>query len=124
MSVDEALVAHSLILERFGGRPGILNKGGLESAIARPYSGYHRSIERKAAALAESLAKNHGFVDGNKRTAILMVALLIINSGYDFLFESEDLANDALEHLVLDVVEHKMTFDDVVAWFKEHIGKI
>jgi len=80
VSLDEALLAHDIVIEHFGGRQGILNRNGLESALARPYSGYYRSIERKGAALLESLAKNHGFVDGNKRTAILMLSLLVINS--------------------------------------------
>jgi death-on-curing protein len=49
----------------------------VESAIGRPYSGYHRSISRKAAALAESIIQNHGFVDGNKRTAVIMMHTLL-----------------------------------------------
>ena len=43
-------------METFGGRGGVLNRGSIESAIGRPYSGYYRSIERKGAALIESLA--------------------------------------------------------------------
>jgi death-on-curing protein len=123
VSIDEALLAHSLVIEQFGGRLGILNRNGLESALARPYSGYYRSIERKGAALLESLAKNHGFVDGNKRTAILMLSLLVINSGYDFHFESNETANDSLEVLVLDIVERRMTYAQVVSWLRKHVRK-
>ncbi|MFN7597855.1 MAG: Fic family protein [Cereibacter sp.] len=49
----------------------------IESAISRPYSGYHRSIARKSAALLHSVATNHGFVDGNKRTAWFLAMILI-----------------------------------------------
>ncbi|MSO89334.1 MAG: hypothetical protein EXQ89_05135 [Rhodospirillaceae bacterium] len=51
-----------------------MNIGLIESAIARPYSGYYRSIVKKAAALLESMASNHGFADGNKRTTLILVA--------------------------------------------------
>ena len=51
------------------------------SAIARPYSGYHRAISAKAAALLHSMVGNHGFVDANKRTAWLVVEILIDRSG-------------------------------------------
>ena len=61
----------------FGGRRGISSLALIESALGRPYSGYHRSITQKAAALLESIVGNHGFVDGNKRTA-LMSALVFL----------------------------------------------
>jgi prophage maintenance system killer protein len=39
----------------------------------RPYNGYYRPIEKKAAALVESMGGNHGFIDGNKRTAVILI---------------------------------------------------
>ncbi len=54
-----------------GGAPGILNPSAVESALARPYHGYHRHIHEKAAALVHGIVSNHGFVDGNKRTALV-----------------------------------------------------
>ena len=74
------MAAHDEALS-YGGRPGVLSMPGVESAIGRPYSGYHRPIARKAAALLESLTQNHGFVDGNKRTALLVTLLMIERSG-------------------------------------------
>ncbi|WP_373636899.1 Fic family protein [Yoonia sp. BS5-3] len=49
----------------------------IESGLSRPYSGYHRFIYSKAAALLHSMINNHGFTDGNKRTAWLLVEILI-----------------------------------------------
>ena len=66
----------------FGGLPGERDLGLVQSAIARPYSGHHRTVERKAAALVESLAQNHGFIDGNKRTTLIVANLFIDRSGY------------------------------------------
>jgi len=53
-----------------GGAPGILNASAIESALARPYHGYHPRLHQKAAALVHGIVSNHGFVDGNKRTAV------------------------------------------------------
>jgi death on curing protein len=117
------MVAHDFAL-MFGGRPGVLHPDRLEAAVARPYTGYYRSIERKAAALTESLACGHGFNDGNKRTALFMLALLPRRSGYYLRAESDEQLNSDVETMILDLVEHRMTFDDVVAWLKQRIAAI
>jgi death-on-curing protein len=74
VTLDDVFSTHQRALE-FGGLPGIRDQGLIESAIARAYSGYYRSIAGEAAALTHSLALNHGLIDGNKRTALLAVAL-------------------------------------------------
>ena len=79
--MDEAVEVHDFVLARYGGLAGIRDMGAVASAVARPYSGYHRRIERKAAALVHSLVLNHGFLDGNKRTAVFMLCILLWNSG-------------------------------------------
>jgi death-on-curing protein len=81
ITLDDALEAHRYALA-FGGLPGIRHEPSIRAAIGRPYIGYYRSIERKAAALFESLACGHAFNDGNKRTAVLLVDLLLERSGY------------------------------------------
>ena len=58
----------------FGGLDGISNLSLVESAIARSYTGYYLPIWKKAAALVESMAGNHGFADGNKRTTLFWPA--------------------------------------------------
>lgn len=56
-------------IKRFGGLHGIRDKGALDAACYRPQCGYYHTIQEEAAALMESLAMNHPFLDGNKRTA-------------------------------------------------------
>jgi len=58
---------HTVLLQRYGGALGVRDPGALESALFRPQTGYYRDIVEEAAALMESLAINHPFVDGNKR---------------------------------------------------------
>ncbi|MGH8535633.1 MAG: type II toxin-antitoxin system death-on-curing family toxin [Gammaproteobacteria bacterium] len=77
---EDALESHAAALEA-GGCPGILNRGLIESALARPYDGWHRLIHQKAAALVHSFVKNHGFADGNKRTALYVADLLTVGAG-------------------------------------------
>jgi death on curing protein len=80
VTLGDVLEAHDNAL-KFGGLSGIRDLGLVESAIARPYSRYHKSIYSKASALTHSLAKNHGFVDGNKRTALLVLTLFLDRNG-------------------------------------------
>jgi death-on-curing protein len=101
----------------YGGRDGIISLHLIESAIARPYSGYHRSMATKSAALLHAMVNNHGFVDGNKRTAWLLVELLIERSGYRL-----DIPDDArVDDLVVDVASGKLTFNEIAEWFARYL---
>lgn len=115
---------HDVVIRDYGGRAGIRDIGTIESALGRPYSGYHRRIERKAAALVHSLALNHGFTDGNKRTAVFMLAILLIQSGYSLEFDDNDILNDEVLAMVLEVAEHRMNFGQIVEWIKARLFKL
>ena len=65
----EVLAIHADQIERYGGSPGIRDPGLLEAALFRPQTGYYANLIEEAAALWESLAQNHPFIDGNKRVA-------------------------------------------------------
>ena len=80
LALNDVLFIHAVLLERYGGSPGLRDAGALDSAIARPQMGYYGDVIEEAAALFESLAVNHPFVDGNKRVAFGAVdAFLRIN---------------------------------------------
>lgn len=68
-TVAEATEIHRQLVEEFGGSHGLRDRGRLEAAIFRPQSGYYSDLSEEAAALMESLANNHAFVDGNKRAS-------------------------------------------------------
>jgi death on curing protein len=121
IKLNEVLLYHDLTIFLFGGRDGIRDLGAIESAIARPYCGYYRSIDKKAAALLQSLACNHGFIDGNKRTALVALNLMLTRSGYRLSSKDEAQLNIDMENMILDLVERRVTFDEVVAWFKQRI---
>lgn len=103
---------------------GVRDLAALEAAIARPYSGYYRTIEGKAAALTHSLALNHGFIDANKRTTVYVVHLLLARSLYRFSIDDPPTLHVALEEMIIAVVEHRMSFDELVIWFTTRIVRI
>ena len=68
-TIEEVIEFHDALISEFGGATGVRDEGALASAIMRPQMGYYDTLIEEAAALMESLAMNHPFVDGNKRTA-------------------------------------------------------
>ena len=76
ISLHELVIIHQRVIEETGGLPGITNPGGLESALARPFTSFERvelfpELLSKVAALIHSLIAFHPFADGNKRTALV-----------------------------------------------------
>lgn len=110
------MTAHDEAL-RYGGREGVSSLHLIESALARPYSGYHRRIHDKTAAALQSLVNNHGFVDGNKRTAWLLVEILIGRSGYRLTIPDDERVDD----LVVAVAAGDLGFEELVNWFSARL---
>ena len=69
LTVADVLGMHTVLMQRYGGAPSVRDPGALEAALFHPQTGYYDDIVAEAAALLESLAINHPFVDGNKRIA-------------------------------------------------------
>lgn len=88
VTVDELLEMHALALEQHGGSAGLRDRGLLEAAAAMPQQTAfgqpaYPSMARMASALAFSLAKNHAFVDGNKRVAHMASFAFLEYNGLD-----------------------------------------
>lgn len=113
VTLADVLAAHDEALT-YGGRSGTVSLDAIQSAIGRPYSGYHRAIHRKAAALLHALVRNHGFVDGNKRTALIVTLLMVERSGYHLQLDEAERVDDT----VVSVAEGSMDFDALADWFK------
>jgi death on curing protein len=100
VTVEEVLFLHRRLLIRFGGEEGVRDLGLLESALARPRSGYYKSLSEQAAALLQSLALNHAFVDGNKRVAFAGTAIFLRLNGFRLVCG----ADEAEQFLLNDVI--------------------
>ena len=122
LTLADALSAHDEALT-FGGRAGLIDLSLVQSALGRPYSGYYRRIHQKAAALVDSMSENHGFMDGNKRTTLLLLHTFLTKSGYALVPVGDEQINYSIESMILDVVNRKMSFDDIVAWFQARVRR-
>jgi death-on-curing protein len=83
ITLDDALWIHEEQLKLYGGAPGVRDQGLILSALLRPQTGYYADVIEEAAALWESLAMNHGFIDGNKRVAFASAILFLQANGVD-----------------------------------------
>ena len=118
ITLTDVMKAHGEAL-KYGGAEGIINLSLIKSAIGRPYTGYYRQIYKKAAALTHSLCRNHGFTDGNKRTALICLRLMLKRSGHKLINTPEI----ELENLIIDIAIGEIDFDALTNWFKTRIKK-
>jgi len=81
LTLIEVLAIHDDLIERYGGASGVRDPGLLEAALYRPQTGYYADLIEEAAALWESLAQSHPFIDGNKRTAFAATAAFLAING-------------------------------------------
>jgi death-on-curing protein len=88
------LLLHQESLTEFGGAPGLRDEGLLDSALARPQNirAYltQSTIPELAAAYCVGLAKNHPFIDGNKRVAFLSIGVFLAINGYQLIADQLD----------------------------------
>jgi death-on-curing protein len=82
LTVADVLGMHTILMQRYGGAGGVRDPGALEAALFRPQTGYYDDIIAEAAALLESLAINHPFVDGNKRIAFAAADVFLRINGW------------------------------------------
>ena len=119
-TLEEALYLHQALLERFGGSTGIRDLGLIESALARPRSGYYETLPAQAAALMQSFANNHGFVDGNKRMGFTICAVFLNLNGYNLRVE----ANEAELFLVESVIKARAHVSEIAVWIEKHLEEL
>ena len=116
-TIQEILAVHQDQIEQFGGSHGLRDMGALESALFRPQMGYYDGVIEEAAALMESLAMNHPFIDGNKRVAFFVTATFFMQNGYFIDCDSRE-AYDYFMHL-FDT--NSFRFAELKEWLEEHV---
>ena len=116
-TLDEAIYLHERLIETFGGLPGVRDMGLLESALFRPRSGYYASLSLQAAALMQSLAQNHAFVDGNKRMAFALTAVFLRVNGYKLVVT----ADQGESFLIEKVIRKKIELQPMADWIEKYL---
>lgn len=112
---------HDRQLAEHGGPDGVRDRGAVESALARPQNlaAYGKpDAADLAAAYAFGLTRNHGFVDGNKRTAWVVARLFLADNGCRLRFDPAD-AVGTMEGLAAGKIEES----ELAVWFRQHIVK-
>ncbi len=113
------LLLHDESLAEHGGASGIRDEGLLESALARPenLAAYGEpDIAALAAAYGFGLAKNHPFVDGNKRAAFLAVGLFLALNGQQLVVSQAEATST-----VLALAASEITEEAFAAWLRAHL---
>jgi len=100
LSLAEILEIHLDQIERYGGKPGIRDAGLLQSALAMPSAGFgdrylHEDLFEMAAAYLFHIARNHPFVDGNKRVGVVAALVFLAMNGVEI-----DAGEDELEEIL------------------------
>ena len=111
---------HERQIDEHGGADGIRDLGVIESALAMPInlaSCADPDATDLAAAYASGLAKDHGFVDGNKRTGWVSARLFLADNGYRIEFEPADAIQ-----IMEAVAAGSMGEADLAAWLRDHVN--
>lgn len=117
-TLQEALYLHDVLIQKFGGASGVIDKGLLESALARPRSGYYRSLSEQAAALMQSLAMNHPFVDGNKRVAFALTAVFLKLNGLSL----SVAAKEGVRFVEVTLISERASLQIITDWIEAHVS--
>ena len=120
LTVSEVLLLHARLIQRTGGSGGVRDIALLESAVARPMAAFdgddlYGDVWGKAAALMESLVRNHLLVDGNKRTGLAAGALFLELNGHTLTATNEEAAA-----FTQRIAVGRVTQTEIAAWLREH----
>ena len=120
IATEVALAAHAEQLAEHGGGDGIRDAGMLDSAMARPQNLVQYGdpdAAALAAAYAFGIARNHPFIDGNKRTAAVVSETFLMLNGYAL------GATDAeLVVAFVALAAGELGEDELADWFRQHLG--
>lgn len=120
----QTLLIYRRIVEETGGDSGLRDEGLLLAALARPKASFdgqdlYPTLFEKAAALAESIARSHPFVDGNKRMALACLRTMLKVNRYQVVASQETKVQ-----LILRIVEKRVTVQDVAEWLQPHSRRV
>jgi death on curing protein len=122
LDAEIALAIHDRQLAEHGGGVGVRDTGMLESALARPLNQWNYGeddLSALAAAYAYGVARNHPFVDGNKRTAWVLARLFLALNNVTLSFSSEEAIAT-----VLALAAGELSEEEMADWFRLHTAPV
>lgn len=118
LTVIEVLAIQADQIDRYGGAHGVRDRGLLEAALFRPQTGYYADLMEEAAALWESLAQNHPFLDGNKQAAFAVTYTFLIINGARITAD----ADDTLAFIIGLHEAGTFEFDHLTRWLRQNVA--
>jgi death-on-curing protein len=121
LDIDIVLDIHAEQLALFGGADGLRDRGLLESALARPLNKFaygESDLAVLAAAYAFGIARNHPFVDGNKRAAFASLIVFLGLNGIEF-----DVAPAQATAIILQLAAGELEEDGLARWIRDNWPK-
>lgn len=120
LTPERLLFLHSRLIQETGGAHGVRDLSMLLSAVGRPQASFdgedlYPDLFSRAAALLDSLIRNHPFVDGNKRTAITAAGLFLLINGYRLV-----VAEDEMVRFTLACAQSQVPLADIAGWLQTH----
>lgn len=123
LDIHDICAIHGEIIATSGGISGILNKGSLESTLNKPRNLYHYgkdvSLYDLAASYGYGLVKNHCFVDGNKRIALIAVYTFLFVNGIELIASEVDAASFFLDLAATSETQEE-TIQKLVSWLQNN----
>ncbi len=116
LAVSDLMLLNNRMTEKWGGLAGIRDSALLESALARPQTGYYQDLIEEASALCESLLQNLPFLDGNKRSAIVATAVFLRWNGYKLKFADREM----YDWLMSVYDEGRVKKSVLEVWLRDH----
>jgi death-on-curing protein len=115
------LAIHQRQIAEHGGNPDLRDEGLLESALSRPrnplvYGESPPDLAALAASYAFGLARNHPFVDGNKRVSLVVSRLFLLLNGADI-----NASHEEKYRIFLHLAEGSVTEESLAQWFRDHL---
>jgi death-on-curing protein len=119
LTVAEVLAMHADQIDRYGGSQGLRDPGLLEASLYRPQTGYYADLIEEAAALWESLAQNHAFIDGNKRAAFAALYTFLAINGARLMPDAEE----TYAFITTLYESNQFSFEKLVPWLRSHVER-
>lgn len=124
LTPQQVLFIHDQVVKLSGGSHGTRDISLVESAVYRPQATFdgkdlYKTVFLKAAALLQSLLKNHPFIDGNKRTALASAGIYLKENGYTLMNKGEEEVAFAVK-----VDNEHLSIEEISSWLEKNTKKI
>ena len=120
LTEEHIVLLHAIVIKETGGADGVRDPHGIKALIHLPQQGFggkelYSDIFGKAAVYTRGIIKGHPFIDGNKRTAMVVASVFLEENGFNISKKEGGIARFGIE-----IAENKFKIPEIAAWFKKN----